>query len=205
MAGLNPRDSFSLFDISKLLRLSEVYPKDFNSVEKMELEEQLDVYHCNVRKDPRFAKLNGIADLARVMVETRKDLSFPLVYRLLKLAVVLPVATATVERCFSAMKIVKTNLRNRVGEEFLNACAIFAVERDALANVKDEYVIQRFPKMCDRKGKVFSVVICFSECKIILVKLFLVNYHGVAFFSPSVLMNPDSATSGCGSRGESRV
>ncbi|XP_071740112.1 uncharacterized protein [Rutidosis leptorrhynchoides] len=154
MSALNPRDSFSMFDASKLLRLSHLYPKDFNNVEISELEQQLDIYHHNVRIDEKFANLISIGDITRVMVETRKHLSFPLVYRLLKLALVFPVATATVERCFSAMKIVKSNLRNRIGEEFLNACVICAVEREALAKVNDEDVIQRFQKMCFRKGKV---------------------------------------------------
>ncbi|XP_071708766.1 uncharacterized protein [Rutidosis leptorrhynchoides] len=147
MAALNPRDSFSMFNASKLIRLSELYPRDFSSLEMIELEQQLDIYYNNVRKDPRFANLSGIFDLARVMVQTKKHLLFRLVYRLLKLALVLPVATATVERCFSAMKIVKSNLRNRIREEFLNACVICAVEREALAKVKDEDVIQRFQKM----------------------------------------------------------
>ncbi|XP_071712423.1 uncharacterized protein [Rutidosis leptorrhynchoides] len=154
MAALNPRNSFSMFDASKLMRLSKLYPNDFDSLEMIELEQQLDMYIHNVRKDPRFANLNGIGDLSRVMVETRKYLSFNLVYRLLKLALVLPVATATAERCFSAMKIVKSNLRNRIGDEFLNACVICAVEREALASVKDEDVIHRFQNMRFRKGKV---------------------------------------------------
>jgi hypothetical protein len=42
------------------------------------------------------------------MVDTRKHLCYPLVYRLLKLALTLPIATTTVERSFSAMKIVKS-------------------------------------------------------------------------------------------------
>ena len=37
-----------------------------------------------------------------------------LVYKLLTLALVLSVATASVERSFSAMKIVKTSLRNKM-------------------------------------------------------------------------------------------
>ncbi|XP_071713304.1 uncharacterized protein [Rutidosis leptorrhynchoides] len=154
MAALHPRDSFSMFDSPKLIRLCEFYPKDFSRAEIIELKDQLEVYHLSVRKDPRFANLNGIADLARVMVETRKYLSYPLLYRLLKLALVLPVATATVERCFSAMKIVKSNLRNRIGEEFLNACVICVVEREALAKVKDEDVLQRFQNMRLHRGKV---------------------------------------------------
>ena len=84
------------------------------------------------------------------MVETKKHLAFPLVYRLLKLALVLPVATATVERCFSAMKIVKSDLRNRIGDAFLNACVICAVEIEALAKVTNEDVINRFQKMKTR-------------------------------------------------------
>lgn len=41
------------------------------------------------------------------MVLKQKDLGFPLVYMLVKLALILPVATATVERAFSAMNLIK--------------------------------------------------------------------------------------------------
>jgi hypothetical protein len=44
--------------------------------------------------------LQSISDLAKLMVDTRKHLSYPLVYRLLKLALTLPIATTTVDRCF---------------------------------------------------------------------------------------------------------
>ncbi|KAK9062854.1 hypothetical protein SSX86_020044 [Deinandra increscens subsp. villosa] len=153
MTAYIPYDSFSKFDEAKLMRLCEFYPYDFDNGEKIALEHQLDLYIDNVRKDERFANLKGIGDLARVMVETRKHISFPLVYRLLKLTLVLPVATATVERCFSAMKIVKTNLRNRIGEDFLNACVICTVEKEALESVTNEVVIDRFQKMKSRRGQ----------------------------------------------------
>ncbi|XP_019092338.1 PREDICTED: uncharacterized protein LOC109129148 [Camelina sativa] len=94
------------FDESKLVRLSEFYPEDFSSVERISLEHQLSIYIDNIREDKRFANLESLGDLARVMMETKKHLSHPLVYRLLKLVLTLPVATATVERNFSAMKIV---------------------------------------------------------------------------------------------------
>ncbi len=41
--------------------------------------------------------------LAKLMVDRKKHLAFPLVYHLLKLVLVLPVATASVERCFLAL------------------------------------------------------------------------------------------------------
>nr|XP_043630231.1 uncharacterized protein LOC122601541 [Erigeron canadensis] len=106
-------------EFGEIVRLSEFYPNDFDSVERKHLEDQLNLYYANVSKDDRFANLNGIADLAKEMVKTRKHLSYHLVYRLLKLALVLPVATTTVESCFSAMKLVKSDLRNYIGDEFL--------------------------------------------------------------------------------------
>ncbi|CAH9119284.1 unnamed protein product, partial [Cuscuta europaea] len=122
MASLSPIDSFREFDASKLLRLAEFYSSDFSYVERNTLEHQVSIYIDNVLADERFARLKSLGDLARVMVDTRKHLSHPLVYKLLKLALTLPVATATVERCFSAMKIVKTNLRNRIGGRYLSDC-----------------------------------------------------------------------------------
>ena len=100
-----------------------------------------------------FLVLSGIAELAKLMVDTKKHKTYPLVYRLLKLALVLPVATATVERCFSAMKIVKTDLRNKIGDEFLNAALICTIEKVALLNVTSDDVINQFQKMKSRKAQ----------------------------------------------------
>ncbi|KAJ9536774.1 hypothetical protein OSB04_un000078 [Centaurea solstitialis] len=108
---------------------------------------EIDLYIRHVLEDERYANLNGIDELARLMVETTRNLTFPLVYRLLKLALTLPVATASVERCFSTMKLVKTYLRNRMGDEFLNAAIVCVVEKEALRNVKNDDVINRFQKM----------------------------------------------------------
>ena len=44
---------------------------------------------------------------ARKMVETNKDVIYPLVYLLVKLVLTLPVAIVTVERSFSVMKYIK--------------------------------------------------------------------------------------------------
>ena len=147
MAALDPHDSFGAFDSLQLMRLVDFYPDDFSSMDKIAIEHELAIYIDNVKEDGRFAHLKGIADLARMMVQTKKHLSYPLLYRLLKLALVLPVATATVERCFSTMKLVKSYLRNRIGDDYLNDCLISAIEKEALAKVTNDDVIDRFQKM----------------------------------------------------------
>ncbi|CAA7012844.1 unnamed protein product [Microthlaspi erraticum] len=151
ISALNPIDLFCQYDKIKLMRLAEFYPEDFSRVECISLEHQLDIYIDNVREDERFADLKNLGDLARVLVETKKHLSHYLVYRLLKLALVLPVATATVERCFSGMKIVKTKLRNRMGDQFLSDSLICYIEKELYDDVTNEQVTRRFQAMSDRR------------------------------------------------------
>jgi hypothetical protein len=81
-----------------------------------------------------------------------KEAGYPLVYRLLKLALVLPVATATVERCFSAMRIVKTYLRNRLSDDALKYNLICYVEKEEMRKVTNDAVIDRFEILKNRRG-----------------------------------------------------
>ena len=135
------------------MELAKSYPDDFNSTQLKDLDRELNIYIDNMRADERFADLNTISELARLMVGTKKHLAFPLVYRLLKLVLVLPIATALVERCFSAMKIVKTILRNHIGDGFMNDCIICFIELGFLATIPIANVIVRFHKMKDRSRR----------------------------------------------------
>ena len=115
MSGLNPCNGFSKFDISKMVAFFEMCPIDFNINDNGCILGEFKVFYHSVKEDDRFVNLDEICHLARVMVETEKNLSFPLFYQILKLVLVLPVSIATVERCFSKMKLIKTDLRNRMG------------------------------------------------------------------------------------------
>ena len=97
MGALSPCDTFAQFDQSKLLKLSEMYKYDFDDTEKRDLESQLPIFYHTCIKDNRFTSLKEISELSRVMVSTGKHLFYHLVYRLLKLTLILPVATASVE------------------------------------------------------------------------------------------------------------
>jgi hypothetical protein len=58
----------------------------------------------------RFIKVKTLADLSIVIVKEKMQNRHGVVYKLLKLVLVLPVATASVERVFSAMNYVKNKL-----------------------------------------------------------------------------------------------
>ncbi|GJW15624.1 zinc finger MYM-type protein 1-like protein [Tanacetum coccineum] len=143
VACLNPLNSFAQFDISKLVRLSELYPNDFDSVQRMELECQLNLYYANVTKDNSFCDLNSIAHLATMMVKKRKHISYPLVYRLLKLALILPVATAKKEvlanvKDEDVMKRFQ-NMTDRRGEIFPGG-RCYHYDDEFIACVRSQYV-----------------------------------------------------------------
>ncbi|XP_059639301.1 uncharacterized protein LOC132281628 [Cornus florida] len=109
---LCPDNSFASFDKEKLIRLAEFYPRDFAPLDLLKLGDQLNTYIIDMCSNKEFSNLKGIGDLARRMVKTKRDKAYPLVYLLLKLALILPVATATVETAFSATNILKTQLHN---------------------------------------------------------------------------------------------
>ena len=90
--------------------------------------------------------MQTIAELSQKMVATGKHERYPMVYRLLKPVLVLPAAAATVERCFSAMKIVKTYLRNRIGDSYMSNSLICYTEK-----VTNEAVVRCFMKMQGRR------------------------------------------------------
>ncbi|GJV86939.1 zinc finger MYM-type protein 1-like protein [Tanacetum coccineum] len=119
MSALSPRASFSMFDASKLINLTTLYPDDFTDSDRFHLMRELDLYHVNVVQNEDFSKLNIITELAKELVRLDKHKSFPMIYKLLKLALVLPVATATVEICFSTIKLINSDIRNRIGNRFL--------------------------------------------------------------------------------------
>jgi hypothetical protein len=153
MAALSPKDSFGDFKLESLIELAKLYPDDFSPEQLKDLAHELPIYIDNIKADERFSNLNTITELAKLMVETKKHQAFSLVYRLLKLVLVLPVATASVERCFSAMKIVKTILRNRIGNQFMNDCIISFVEPALVATIPDNVVLDRFQKMKNRNRR----------------------------------------------------
>ncbi|XP_015162385.1 uncharacterized protein [Solanum tuberosum] len=149
---LNPIDSFSSFDIKKIMRMAELYPDDFDGSNMRALENQLVNYIIDVRDiDERFSNLGGLGELSRKLVETKKHLTYSLVFLLVKFALLLPVATATVERAFSAMKIIKNDLRNRMDDEFLDGCIVPYVEKKVFKDVSNECIMKTFQEMKCRR------------------------------------------------------
>jgi len=64
-----------------------------------------------------------------------------LIDRLIRLVLTLPVSTATTERAFSAMKHVKTVLRNKMEKEFLADSMMIYIERELDEDIDSDSII----------------------------------------------------------------
>jgi len=67
---------------------------------------------------------------------------FPNLYKLLQVAITIPISSATCERSFSAMRKVKTWLRTSMLQEKFNNSSILYIEKDI--NISIEKVIDIF-------------------------------------------------------------
>jgi hypothetical protein len=65
----------------------------------------------------------------------------------------LPVSTATTEQAFSAMKIVKTRLRNLMEDDFLTNYLIVYIEKEIAETFTIDMIIDDFYSMKERRAQ----------------------------------------------------
>jgi len=74
------------------------------------------------------------------LVETNKRNTFSMIYKFLKLTLLLSVATASIERVYSSMKVVKSQLCNKMGDQWQNNRIVTYIERDVLLKISNDVI-----------------------------------------------------------------
>ncbi|XP_071709247.1 uncharacterized protein [Rutidosis leptorrhynchoides] len=126
--ALNLKKPFNKADICSLAK--KFYPLDFTEQENIQLKFELQHYELDLLNDPELKNVQTIAELCRGLQQTGRVKVYPMLNRLIRLVLTLPVSTATSERAFSAMKIMKTRLRCSMGDDYLKSCLILYIERE---------------------------------------------------------------------------
>lgn len=107
-SALSPKDAFKSFKVDDICNLVEnYYPKDFIRQEKVHLRIQLKHYEGDVVKNSEFQDISTMSELCRTLSFTGKSTIYHLVDKVIRLVLTLPISTASTERSFSAMKLVK--------------------------------------------------------------------------------------------------
>ncbi|XP_016172571.1 uncharacterized protein LOC107614961 [Arachis ipaensis] len=149
---LDPRDNYKFFSVNKVCELVEqFYPGDFSDQEKFHIRMQAQHYELDVPNHVELTNLCTISELCQGLTKTGKSLTYPLIDRLIRLVLTLPVSTATTERYFSAMNIVKNRLRNKMEDELLANCLLIYIEKKIAERFDTDSIINEFYDMKNRR------------------------------------------------------
>ncbi|KAL9682582.1 hypothetical protein QQ045_014384 [Rhodiola kirilowii] len=96
--------------------------------------------------------MTSVFDVCRLLAETGKSSYYPMIYRLICLVLTLPVSTATTERAFSSINIIKSKLRNKMNDELLDDLMVLYVERTFSDCISDDDVISEFEMSGPRRA-----------------------------------------------------
>ena len=142
----------NLFKVSDICSLVDnFYPIDFTNDENNDLKKELDLYKYDVVQHLRFKNLKNISELCQWIVRTRKSEYYLLIYRVVKFVLTLSVSTATTERAFSAMNVIKTDIRNKMEDQFLLDTMMLFIERDIPATISMDSIIDDFKELKRRR------------------------------------------------------
>jgi hypothetical protein len=150
--ALSPKDAYKSFKIDDICNLVEkFYPEDFTEQEKISLRFQLHHYQFDVPKHSDFQNMSTLSELCRGLTISGKSKIYNLIDRLIRLVLTLPVSTATTERAFSAMKLVKTRLRSKMEDEFLADNLVIYIEKEIAKDFTTEMIMDEFYYVKDRR------------------------------------------------------
>ncbi|KAK3147193.1 hypothetical protein QOZ80_3BG0279300 [Eleusine coracana subsp. coracana] len=137
---LNPRNSFQAFDKDKLIEYARFYPSDLSESDITALNLQLQSFATDMRSDIRFREVNTLGALSMKMMEIGKNAVYPLVYLLLKLALILP-GTLTAKTASSAMKFIDSTITEEPCNQWFCDCLLLFLENGVLENISNDAVI----------------------------------------------------------------
>lgn len=89
------------------------------------------------------------SNLETVLCKLAPPVAFPNLLKCVKVALTLPVTSASCERSFSAMKLIKTYLRNKTGDDRLSDLAVMFIHKDR--PIDREKLINTFAERLDRR------------------------------------------------------
>ena len=151
-SALEPQEALKSFKSSDLcLLVKNFYPQDFIDSDKQVLEKELYHFEHNVVQDPKFKKLKILSELSQWFMRTGNSEYYKLVYRMVRLVLTLPVSTATTEWAFSAMKVVKTNLRNKMENDFLTDPLMLYIEKDIASVFSLDSIVDDFEHLKEHR------------------------------------------------------
>jgi hypothetical protein len=152
------KNGYASFQASEICKLVEkYYLADFNQQEMIGLEYQLNHFVVEVARSDDFKRISILVEICKCLIDTGHHRVFHLVDRLLRLLLTLPVSTASAERAFSSLKIIKTRLRNKMEDDFLANNMLVRIEAEVMEDYSYEDIIDDSNDVTKRRVDFSSV------------------------------------------------
>ncbi|KAL4142042.1 hypothetical protein QTP88_004574 [Uroleucon formosanum] len=134
--------------INQLIKLSDIYQIDIDQDDLILEYESFSSVYYHLNKDCEGISTN---DVLKFMITNDMISSYLNLSTLYKIFYTLPVSSATAERSFSRLKLIKTFLRSTLTEEKLSNLAILSIEKCTAEKIDFDKVIETFAQMKKRR------------------------------------------------------
>ncbi|KAL4150139.1 hypothetical protein QTP88_003973 [Uroleucon formosanum] len=112
--------------------------------------------------------------------------SFPNLTIALRIMLTIPVTSACAERSFSKLKLIKTYLRNRLGQDKLSELALISIEEEVSSTIDYKHLIDTFTSKNSRK----KIEIGCTESGIFQLELFSFPCKNGLRIPKNILLTP---------------
>ncbi|XP_073137820.1 uncharacterized protein [Henckelia pumila] len=126
------------------------YPEDFTDQDVVALENELVHYKLDVMQN---LKVSTLVELCQQLTDSGRSKVYVMLNRLIHLVLTLHVSTVTTKRDFSAMKHVKTALRNKMKDDFLADCLTLYIERYLTKDIDVDSILDKFYVLKSRRAQ----------------------------------------------------
>jgi len=129
---------------SDVLELFNHYKDDLQTDDSSVHKAEFDTWKFSVLQMQQNERPSTIDETLKIMQPIK--LFYPNIYILFQLYALIPVSVAGAERSFSVLKLIKTKLRNRTGDERLSDLAVISIHKNIAQKLNIESVIDEFAK-----------------------------------------------------------
>ena len=137
-------------------------------VQELNIREELKIYEYDINFDDLAMDLtvwyeykkqnsnqfnNGFRSICEQFINCNLHIILKELYKLLLIYLSIPISSATGERSFSVLKILKTYLRNSMVQQRLSDLAVISINSDLLQDIRIDDIINKFASLKDRRLK----------------------------------------------------
>ncbi len=121
-----------------------------DEIDFCDLEMNLSVWYVYKNQNPKQLGGTKLRQIVDQFINCNLHEIFKQLYTLILIYLTVPITSATGERSFSVLKLLKTYIRNTMNQQRLSDLTVISVNSDLLNEIKINYIINEFERLKGR-------------------------------------------------------